>query len=136
MSMKIEIVGSQELQQKLHQVGQVRLQAWVNYAINDEAHSYIEYVRRSWLSGQALNATPESDVWKSLAVWTRKRDQRTFIRPGVGINGMLNYLARWDKKSGHEFMDPSWMAYGGNEKINKAVMDNIEKMMAKTFKGA
>ena len=134
MNVNIDVRGDEELRAKLNDIADARLQAWVNYAISDEAHLYVDYVRRSWLSGQALNANPSSDVWKSLATWTRKRDQRTFIRPGVGITGLLNYLARWDRKSGHEFMNPSWEAYGGAARIKKAVLDNVDKMMSKTFK--
>lgn len=114
----------------LEEINQRRLLAWCRFAIREEAEDFVEYVRSSWLSGQAMQVRT-GRTRDSVTPWTNKKGQ-ILVRPGVGIPGTLNYLNRWigtDK----EFMYPAFRSFG-TARIGRAIEKNVDRMLDKVAK--
>lgn len=115
-----------------------RLGAWVQYALRSEADDFTEYVKNSWLSGQAMNRRT-GELYNSVKPWTPKgrpkkglfsNVQGVYIRPGVGIPGTLNYLGRYIGTE-KEFMIPAFEQFTALGRVQRAVEDNVAKMLDK-----
>lgn len=131
--------NASEVADHLENVSQRRLNAWVYYALNDEAWDFARHVRDQWLNGRAMNrrtgetadsVLPWSPVRRKSQMSLSQRVGSVYVRPGVGIQGSLNYLNRYVGTS-REFMIPAFQRWQANGRITKAVDDNIDKMLKK-----
>lgn len=100
------------------------LESWIRSATGDLAHEAGDHIKRSFLSGQNLSA--RSGVTRgSVKQFYDKREKAWYLRPGVGVRGSLNYLAKWigtDK----EFMKPGFDAYLNSKDIEGEIIKKIE----------
>lgn len=101
------------------------LELWVRFALGKEADSFRDYIRREWLNGRALNKRT-GRTQDHVDVWTSKKG--VFVRPGVGVQGWQNYLAKW-VGTDREFMRPGFREFSAFGRIEKAVQENVDKMM-------
>lgn len=121
--------------EKLEAIGEDRLMAWIRWSLGDESDTFVEFVRKGYLSGQRLNVLT-GETREHVGAWMQKRlkgkKQTVFlIRPGKGIlPGLQNYLERWTGTR-HEFMRPAFDAFGGEYKITQAVEANLDRMIRK-----
>ena len=81
------------------------LSSWVTMALGDEAHNLERVIKSDYLSGQALKKVTGQTYNSVQAFFFRNSVWR--VRPGVGVRGNLNYLARWTGTE-HEFMQPAF----------------------------
>lgn len=135
-----------EVMEKLKDVSDNRLIAWVNWALGNQADKLAEHIKDNYVSGQKINVIT-GETRNSIAAWAQKRSKRKndnapvfFVRPGViGLNGqkpipgMLNYIGRWTGTS-HEFMRPAYKTFGGEAYIARMVEGNIIKQCDKLEK--
>ena len=140
-NMRIEI-DAKEMRLMLKGITEDRLNAWVDYSFYDEAFALSDFIKRQFLSGQAMNVRPEDERKRGIPHtrdrvlpyrYKGKREHTLILRPGVGIRGMQNYLVRYVGTS-HEFMRPAFNAFGGSMRVERAVRENIEKMIKKVQK--
>ena len=119
---------------KLQGVGDERLIAWIRWSLGAQSDEFVDYVRNYFLSGQRLNAITGTtrdhvDAW--LQKKTKgKKNQVFLIRPGVGIDGMQNYLERWTGTR-HEFMRPAFRMFSAGNRISRRVEENIARQLRK-----
>ena len=134
----------EEVREKLEQLGEHRLAAWVRWALSNESDKLVAYIKERFLSGQKLNVIT-GETRNSVAAWAQKANRRRkasspvyFVRPGIialdgskPIPGTLNYIAKWAGTK-HEFMHPAFAAFGGEMYIQKKVeanlLNQVEKM--------
>lgn len=120
--------------EKLEAIGESRLLAWVRWAIGAESDEFVEFVKDRYLSGATAVLKPITGETRGhVAAWMQKKvkgkKQTVFvIRPGVGIEGMQNYLEKWVGTK-LEFMKPAFAAFGDRDRIARAVDENIGKMI-------
>ncbi len=120
------------------EVGSKRLMAWVAFSLREEAHDFIPFVQQNYLSGQKLKRRTgqTSDSVKTWMPGSKKlkvySDITARVRPGVGITGSLNYLGRWTGTE-REFMRPAFAAFAAGNRVERAIDDNIDKMLRKVF---
>lgn len=103
------------------------VELWVRFALGQEADKFRDYIRRVWLHGRALNYRT-GRTHDHVDVWIRGNG--VYVRPGVGILGWQNYLARWVGTE-LEFMKPGFREFSASGRIEKAVKENVDKMMEK-----
>ncbi len=102
----------------------VYLESWVRSAVGDVAHEAGDYIKRYYLSGQALDVR-SGLTRRSIKQFYDKREKAWYLRPGVGVRGSLNYLAKWigtDK----EFMVPGFKSFMAVRDIEGDIMKKIE----------
>lgn len=100
------------------------LETWIRSATGDIAHGAGEYIKRGYLIGQALSKR-SGLTYGSVKQFYAKREKAWYLRPGVGVRGSLNYLAKWigtDK----EFMKPGFDAYLNSWDVEGAIIKKIE----------
>lgn len=119
-------------------VAQEYLPKWINYVLNHDANEFAEYVRRFWVSGQAINIVT-GETFNSIQPFVPANKRRKLktddifysVRPGVGIRGNLNFHGRWAKPNyqqfGHEFMRPAFIAFTAGDRIQRDVQREIDK---------
>ena len=121
---------------KLEAISEDRLMAWVRWAIGAESDDFVDFVKDRYLSGASAVLKPRTGTTRGhVAAWMQKKlkgkRQSVFvIRPGVGIDGMQNYLERWTGTR-HEFMRPAFAAFGAENRIAMAVDRNISRQIEK-----
>ena len=120
--------------EKLEAIGESRLMAWVRWSLGEESDTFVDFVRKNYLSGQRLDVIT-GETRDHVGAWMQKKlkgkRQSVFvIRPGKGINGLQNYLERWTGTR-HEFMRPAFAAFGSEAKIARAIEENIGRMIRK-----
>jgi len=86
-----------------------RLNSAVQHSVGNSAHDACQYIKDTFLTGRAL-AKLTGETYDSVKVFYDKRAKSWYIKPGVGINGHLNYLFKWIGTS-KEFMKPGWQEY-------------------------
>ena len=135
-----------EVAEKLKDVSDNRLVAWVNWALGDQADKLAEHIKVNYVSGQRINVIT-GETRNSIAAWSQRRSRRKnddspvfFVRPGIiGLNGqkpiagLLNYIGRWTGTK-HEFMVPAYKTFGGEAYIARMVEGNIIKQCDKLEK--
>ena len=135
-----------EVMEKLKDVSDNRLVAWVNWALGEQADKLAEHIKANYVSGQRINVIT-GETKNSIAVWLQRKSRRKnpdaptyLVRPGVigldgkkPINGMLNYIGRWTGTK-HEFMKPAYKTFGGEAYIARMVEGNIIKQCDKLKK--
>ncbi len=92
--MKIEVSGNA---QENFQYVQKHLAKWITSAVGDKAHDFRNYSKDTF-EQYLTNRTGETR--ESIQAWIPKRNLKAqkaewYIRPGVRIKGMLNYLYKW-----------------------------------------
>lgn len=109
------------------------LAAWVLYGLGDASHEFIPFVQYEYLRGQVLNRIT-GETSDSVQAWHPRKwkngEQTYFIRPGVGIDGNLNYLYRWIGTE-YEFMRPAWEHFTAIRSVGDYISRNIDKMLEK-----
>ena len=101
----------------------------VNGALGDVSHGAVKYIRQNYLRGQALRKIT-GETYKHLGQYYLKQTGQWFIRPGIGVKGQMNYLARWlgtDK----DFMHRGFAAYAATIDINGKVDSAVQKFIDK-----
>lgn len=135
-----------EVMEKLKDVSDNRLVAWVNWALGNQADKLAEHIKVNYVSGQRINVIT-GETKNSIAVWLQRKSRRKnpdaptyIVRPGVigldgkkPIKGMLNYIGRWTGTK-HEFMNPAYKTFGGEAYITRMVEGNIIKQCDKLEK--
>ena len=118
-------------------VSEEYLPKWINYILNKDANEFAEYVRMFWISGQRINRVT-GETFDSLMPFVPSRKRRKLktddiyysVRPGVGIDGNLNFHGRWAKPAyqqfGHEFMRPAFASFTAGDRVQRDVQENIE----------
>lgn len=101
------------------------VQQWCRFAVGKEADSFRDYVKSNWLKGKALQYRT-GQTHDHVKVWAK--GSSVYVRPGIGIPGTQNYLGRWIGSS-HEFMRPAFREFSASGRIEKAVKENLDKMM-------
>ena len=112
-------------------LGMKRLGAWVQYSIASEADRFVTFTRINSLTVQRLRVvTGETrdhfGAWLAQKANGRKGSVHV-IRPGKGIPGRQNYIAKWTGTK-HEFVIPSFREFGGEARFARSVDDNLVKM--------
>lgn len=121
---------------KLEAIAEDRLMAWVRWSLGEESDEFVEFVKDNYLSGGSAVLKPITGETRGhVAAWMQKklkgkRKSVFVIRPGVGIDGMQNYLEKWVGTK-YEFMRPAFEAFGAETRIADAVDKNISKMIGK-----
>lgn len=100
---------------------------WFVSALGDKAHEYRDFARKTFTS-YLENRTGETV--DSINTWIPKRERKSqnpkwYIRPGVNIPGMLNYLSIWVGTS-RDFMNLSFEAWMLNADIAGYMERQIE----------
>ncbi len=120
----------------LSKIARKRLNSWVSFALSEEANDYAEYVKANYLMGNPVRRIT-GELHGSVKAWTSKKSRngirRLYVRPGVGIQGSLNYLAGW-AGTPLEFMRPSFAEFSTGERILRAVKRNVDKQLDKAAK--
>ena len=127
--MKIEVSGNAK---ENFQYTQNHLDKWLISAVGDKAHEYKSYAVGSF-EQYLTNRTGETRG--SIQAWIPKRNLKAkkaawYIRPGVHIKGMLNYLFKWvgtDK----DFMGGSFEQWSRNAQIDEYTAREIRKRFDK-----
>ena len=120
--------------EKLEAIGEDRLISWVRWSLGEQSDEFVDYVRKTRLSGQSMKVLT-GETRDHIGAWMQrklrgKKESVFVIRPGKGIDGLQNYLERWTGTK-HEFMRPAFAAFGAENRIARAVESNIEKMIRK-----
>ena len=118
--------------EKLEAIGEDRLISWVRWSLGEQSDEFVDYVRKTRLSGQSMKVLT-GETRDHIGAWMQrklrgKKESVFVIRPGKGIDGLQNYLERWTGTK-HEFMRPAFAAFGAENRIARAVESNIEKMI-------
>ena len=106
------------------------LSGWVRSAVGDKSHDFKDFARQHFnnymrtITGQTVN---------SINTWTPKTRRRGseldttqwYVRPGVGIRGRLNYLAKWIGTE-KEFMRPMYNSWVNMAQVPEYVAQAIE----------
>ena len=112
-------------------IGENRLQAWVRYAVGADSDKLVQFIRVNYLTCQKLNIVT-GETRDHIGTWTMgkfkgKKFNRQVIRPGKGIDGVQNYIAKWTGTE-HEFMMPAFRAFGAEARFSRDIKENILKM--------
>lgn len=103
------------------------LKGWVRSATGDVANEAGRHIKTRFLRGQALNYITGT-THDSLRQWFIPRDGSWWIRPGVGIPGSLNYLAKWIGTE-HEFMQPGFKDFLAGRDVGMDIIKKIERRL-------
>ena len=125
MDLRIKLDGNAEENVKY---AAKHLSGWILSAVGDKAHEYRDFARETFTS-YLENRTGETV--NSINTWIPKRNRRAkkpewYIRPGVKIPGMLNYLFKWVGTS-RDFMNGSFEAWKQKSNIAEYVEYKVEK---------
>lgn len=119
----------------LAQISSDRLKAWVQYGESKSADEFADYVKSTKLTGNPMHRIT-GELYGSIGAARQKQGKyrgMLIIRPGVGINGCLNYLNKW-VGTRLEFMAPAAREFSQSGRIRRNVNDNISRMLDKVAK--
>lgn len=110
--------------EKPRNVAKIRkeLPSWGNFAANQIAEEYAQFVRENYLSGQVLRV--QTGETRSSVKFAKMKNGVFAVRPGFGIPGRLNYLLRFER-GGRSIMGASWRAFrrlGAHRRIRDRVI--------------
>lgn len=100
------------------------IKTWIRSAIGDLAHDAIQFIKDNYLVGQALNRRSGLTCNSVKQFWV-KNEQAWYLRPGVGVPGSQNYLARWIGTP-REFMRPGFERYLASRDPEGLIAKKIE----------
>ncbi len=104
----------------------------VNGALGDVSHEAVKFIKQNFLQGQALKKIT-GETYEHVGQYYAKETGEWFIRPGIGVDGCQNYLARWlgtDK----DFMHRGFEAYVSGVNVVERVDNALEKFIDKESK--
>ena len=128
-------------------VSEEYLPKWINYVLNHDANEFAEYVRMFWASGQRINIVT-GETFNTIMPFVPSRKRRKLktddiyysVRPGVGVDGNLNFHGRWAKPAyqqfGHEFMRPAFAAFTAGNRVERDVQQNVDRGIQMALNGA
>ena len=132
--MKIQIkTNAGVVEKKLKGINERRLNAWVGFALREEAEEFSDTVRKQWLSGYAFERRTGT-LADHVLPWTRKKDNAVLVRPGVKVPGSSNWLGRWAGHPKRDFMQKAFKQFSANGRIAQAVEENIDEQLEKAMK--
>lgn len=95
--------------------------------IGDVAHEAVDFIKERYLRGQALNYITGETYGHVKAYYVKGE---WWIRPGVGVAGCHNYLAKWVGTE-REFMKPGFERFlNQRKKVEDAVKERVEAKWA------
>jgi hypothetical protein len=100
-----------------------------NYIASKIGEAYAEFVRRGYLSGQVLAV--RRGVTRRSAKFFKQRAGVFGVRPGVGVPGRLNYLARFERR-GRSFMGRSARAFKRGRLHERIARKTIAEIMRRS----
>lgn len=127
-NMKLEISGNAI--EKFEYTAK-HIDGWVRSAVGDKAHSYKDYVRGNFTRFLNDRGPGGTGTRESIQAWTPKRNRKAnvaewYIRPGVRIPGMLNYLYKWIGTS-RDFMNRTFAEWTAVNNVGDYITDKIEE---------
>jgi hypothetical protein len=99
------------------------LSSWARAGMSDVAAEASIYIKNNYLRGQSLEYRTGL-TFRSLKQFYVKSEKTWYIRPGVGVKGSQNYLAKWVDTS-REFMKPGFRRYLQHRNASEKVRDMI-----------
>lgn len=110
-------------------IGRVRtvrkhLAGWITTATGDIAKEAGDFIKSYYLNGQALEKRTGL-TYRSVKQFYVKRESAWYLRPGVGVPGSQNYLARWIGTE-KEFMQPGFERYVASRDVPMRIVRKVE----------
>ncbi len=105
------------------------IHGWVKSAVGDQAHGYKEYVKAEFVYYLNDRGPDGTGTRESIQAWTPKRNRKAniaewYVRPGVRIPGMLNYLYQWIGTS-RDFMNRTFAEWSSIENVGEYVTSKV-----------
>ena len=100
---------------------------WVISATGDIAREGADYIKDRYLRGRALDRITGTTAG-SVKQFYDKKEKSWYIRPGVGIRGSLNYLARWTGTR-REFMQTGFNRFLASRNVEAGIVRDLEKKL-------
>lgn len=117
----------------INQISDVRLESWIRAALGQKADSFTDYVKESWLSGSPVGVVT-GELRGSVKPYTPKKkvpgEVNATITKGAGVDGMLNYVAKWNRTP-KEFMRPAWLMWQGDKQMAEGIEAIVEAQLKK-----
>lgn len=112
-------------------LGMKRLGSWVQYAVAQETDRFVTYTRVNSLTVQRLKIVT-GETRDHFGAWLAqkangKKGSIHVIRPGKGVPGRQNYIAKWTGTK-HEFVLPSFREFGAEARFARSIDENISRM--------
>lgn len=129
-TLKLEVDAEAELRRLRKLRGGLRHA--VNGALGDVSSEAIKFIKKNYLLGQSLRKIT-GETYEHVGQYYVAKTGSWFIRPGIGIRGSQNYLARWlgtDK----DFMHRGFTAYAATLNISERVDQAVQKFIDKETK--
>lgn len=115
------------------QISDVRLESWIRAALGQKADTFASYVKESWLSGYPVGVVT-GELRGSVKPYTPKKkvpgEVNVTITKGAGVDGMLNYVAKWNRTP-KEFMRPAWLMWQGDKQMADGIEAIVEAQLKK-----
>ena len=113
------------------QISDVRLESWIRAALGQKA---ADYVKESWLSGYPVGVVT-GELRGSVKPYTPKKkvpgEVSVTVTKGAGIDGMLNYVGKWNRTP-KEFMQPAWLMWQGDKQMAAGIEAIVEEQLKKS----
>lgn len=111
---------------RIRKVGN-QLSRTVIRAEGDIAKKGATYIKRNYLRGQAMRKRT-GETYNHLKLFYSKKEKAWYIRPGVGVKGSQNYLARYIGTK-REFMKPGWASYLAQTDAQGYIARKLQKLI-------
>lgn len=107
------------------------IDGWIRSAVGDKAHEFRFFAKEQFPRYLNDRGPGGTGTRESIQAWTPKRSRRKgvaewFIRPGVRIPGMLNYLFKWVGTS-RDFMNGSFRQWSTMARVPDYVSSKVEE---------
>lgn len=102
----------------------------VNWELGDVAGEAVSFIKEHTLQGQILKKR-SGVTYEHVGKWFSKKTGSWWIRPGVGLTGLQNYLTRWVGTE-KDFMHKGFEAYATGQDIAKRVDAAAQKFIDST----
>jgi hypothetical protein len=122
--LKVEISG--DAQERIERARD-HIQGWITTFTGDIAQEGSAFIKDRYLRGQALRRLT-GETFGSVKQFYVKKTRTWYIRPGVGVRGSLNYLARWIGTD-REFMQPGFDRFLATKDVELGMIKRLEKQL-------
>lgn len=126
--------NADELADFIERISDTRLESWVRAALGQKADSFADYVKECWLSGSPVGVVT-GELRGSVKPYTPKKripgEVSVTVTKGAGVDGMLNYVARWNRTP-KEFMRPAWLMWQGDKQMAAGIESIVEEQLKKS----
>jgi len=99
----------------------------MRYSASEIADDLAFFIRETFLTGRALEKRTKETYGSVKGYEASRGPEGHYVDFGVGVNGHLNYLHRWNGTS-REFMRPARAAYEATGRWVDLVEENLERM--------